>query len=53
MVDAYVLWDEMLGDAGLESATPPPKDNPTNECSSKLLVVDVFREFFLLANNRV
>ena len=52
MIDAYMLWDEKLGDAGLDAATPPPEHNLTEDCQS-LLVVDVFREFSFLPINEL
>ena len=52
MIDAYMLWDEKLGDAGLGAATPPPEHNSTKDCQL-LLVVDVFREFSFLPINEL
>jgi len=49
MVNAYMLWDEKLGDAGLDAATPPLECGSSEDCQS-LLIVDVFCEFFLINN---
>jgi len=45
MVKSYMLWDERLGETGLEAAIPPLASKSAQGFYN-IQVVDVFRMFF-------